>query len=554
MPAGFVLAAALLSGAGPSAEAPRPALETYELVESVRTVSPAGENSRSFGGTVRVSGGRARWELSHGTFPRSSAAVAIADGAVLTLLDPKEKLAASAAPEDFTSLFRGRPAAEGSAAVSRRDVSVRLTPDGAGRAFEGRPTARYALEASWTLVLATTGRVARVATSLKGTIEVLDEPAARSAFDAFGRLVPARGEAAEALEAELARLPGLPVSASLDVASKSTVEQPGMPSGTEPPRRPVEAHQTITRKVANLAVRPGSGSDEALFAIPDDFHSRGLDRLAPRAAFWNCPLSPAVVRPARADGRSVTGLAGLAPLVPELLAGRPLAVLTGAGVSAESGLPTFRGPGGIWEGRSAMELATPEAFAEDAARVWRFYEWRRAKLRDARPNAGHVALARIEKVVPRMTLVTQNVDGLHRAAGSRSVLELHGTILATRCTGCGAHAQGPDGPFPELPPRCACGGLLRPDVVGFGERLPEGVFEAAAEAAASSAVFLVAGTSSVVAPASSLAMIAARGGAKVFEVNPEETPLSPFAAGGFRARSADFLPLLADAIEEAAAA
>ena len=165
--------------------------------------------------------------------------------------------------------------------MSLRDVSVRLTPDGAGRAFEGRPTARYALEASWTLVLATTGRVARVATSLKGTIEVLDEPAARSAFDAFGRLVPARGAAAEALEAELARLPGLPVSASLDVASKSTVEQPGMPSGTEPPRRPVEAHQTITRKVANLAVRPGTGSDEALFAIPDDFHSRGLDRLAP---------------------------------------------------------------------------------------------------------------------------------------------------------------------------------------------------------------------------------------------------------------------------------
>jgi NAD-dependent deacetylase len=242
-------------------------------------------------------------------------------------------------------------------------------------------------------------------------------------------------------------------------------------------------------------------------------------------------------------------LGGLAPLVPELLAGRPLAVLTGAGVSAESGLPTFRGPGGIWEGRNAMELATPEAFAEDAARVWRFYEWRRMKLREARPNAGHVALARMETLVPRVTLVTQNVDGLHRLAGSRNVLELHGTILATRCTGCGARDKGPDAPFPALPPFCACGKMLRPDVVWFGEMLPEGVFEAAAEAAAESFVFLVVGTSSVVAPASSLAMIASRGGAKVFEVNPEETPLAPFADGCFRQTSAAFLPLLADALE-----
>ena len=249
----------------------------------------------------------------------------------------------------------------------------------------------------------------------------------------------------------------------------------------------------------------------------------------------------------------MTGLGGLAPLVPALISGGPLAVLTGAGVSAESGLPTFRGAGGIWEGQSAMELATPEAFADDPEKVWRFYEWRRAKLREAKPNAGHVALARIEKVLPSMTLVTQNVDGLHRAAGSRNILELHGTILGTRCTGCGGRARGLDAPFPDLPPRCACGSLLRPDVVWFGEVLPEGVFEAAAEAAAGSAVFLVVGTSSVVAPASSLAMIASRGGAKVFEINPEETPISGFVNGGFRAKSAEFLPLLADAIEKAAA-
>lgn len=247
------------------------------------------------------------------------------------------------------------------------------------------------------------------------------------------------------------------------------------------------------------------------------------------------------------------GLGGLAALVPDLLAGRPLAVLTGAGVSAESGLSTFRGPGGIWEGQNAMELATPEAFAADPEKVWRFYEWRRAKLREARPNAGHVALARIENVIPHMTLVTQNVDGLHRAAGSRNVIELHGTILKTRCTGCGVIEPGPDAPFPEIPPHCACGSLLRPDVVWFGEMLPLGLFEAAAEAVAASAAFLVVGTSSVVAPASLLAGIASRGGAKVFEINPVPTPVASGADGCFRASASAVLPVLADALERGTA-
>jgi NAD-dependent deacetylase len=246
-------------------------------------------------------------------------------------------------------------------------------------------------------------------------------------------------------------------------------------------------------------------------------------------------------------------LGGLAPLVQDLLAGRPLAVLTGAGVSAESGLSTFRGPGGIWEGQSAMELATPEAFEADPERVWRFYEWRRARVREARPNAGHEALARMERVLPRMTLITQNVDGLHRAAGSRNVLELHGTILQTRCTGCGERTCGPDAPFASLPPHCGCGSLLRPDVVWFGEALPDGVFAKAAEAAEESAVFIVAGTSSVVAPASSLAVMAARAGAKVFEINPEDTPLAPLADGCFRASASAVLPVLADALERGTA-
>ncbi len=230
---------------------------------------------------MKVAGGRARWELPHGSFPRSSASVAISDGALVTLLDPKERLAASATADDFTALFRGRPATEGSAAATLRDVSVRLAPDGKGRLLEGRPTAKYLLEARWTLVLTTTGRIARVTTEIKGVIETVDEPAARSAFDGLGRLVPARAEAAEALDAELAKLPGLPVSAALDVTSKVVSEQAGMPSGTEPPPRPAEARQTITRRVSNLVVRKGAASDDALFAIPADFHSRGLDRIAP---------------------------------------------------------------------------------------------------------------------------------------------------------------------------------------------------------------------------------------------------------------------------------
>lgn len=200
-----------------------------------------------------------------------------------------------------------------------------------------------------------------------------------------------------------------------------------------------------------------------------------------------------------------------------------------------------------------MDLATPEAFEEDPERVWRFYEWRRQQVRAARPNPAHVALARIEGLLLGMTLVTQNVDGLHRAAGSRNVLELHGTILLTRCTGCGERSPGPDGPFPALPPRCECGSLLRPDVVWFGEALPEDVFAGAVAAAEASAVFLVVGTSSVVAPASLLAVMAARAGAKVFEINPEDTPLAPIADGRFRASASAVLPLLADALEKGAA-
>lgn len=283
MPAGLVLAVALLTGAAHAAPPERPVLASYDVAESTRTVTPAGERTRGTAGSVKVAGGRARWEVPHGSFPRSSASVAISDGALVTLLDPKERIAASATGDDFKALYRGRPATEGSAAATLRDVSVRLAADGKGRLFEGHPTSKYLLEARWTLVLTTTGRVARVTTEIKGVIETLDEPAARSPFDDLARLVPARAEAAEALDAELAKLPGLPVSAALDVTSRVVSEQAGMPSGTEPPLKPAEARQTIMRRISNLVMRKGAAADDALFAIPADFHSRGLDRIVPEA-------------------------------------------------------------------------------------------------------------------------------------------------------------------------------------------------------------------------------------------------------------------------------
>lgn len=242
----------------------------------------------------------------------------------------------------------------------------------------------------------------------------------------------------------------------------------------------------------------------------------------------------------------------LSPLVPylaDLRAGRPLAVLTGAGVSAESGLPTFRGADGLWEGHRAEDLATPGAFAQDPVKVWRFYEWRREKVRAARPNDAHLALARLEGVLPRMTLVTQNVDGLHKAAGSRRPIELHGNIMRDRCSGCGTVTAAAPAPFAALPPRCPlCSELLRPDVVWFGESLPPDAWHAAETAAEGSAVFLVVGTSSVVAPASSLGLIAARTGAHLFEINPEATPIAPLAEGVFRTSASEVLSALAKAL------
>ena len=203
-----------------------------------------------------------------------------------------------------------------------------------------------------------------------------------------------------------------------------------------------------------------------------------------------------------------------------------VAVLTGAGVSAESGIPTFRGAGGLWRGRDPLSLATPEAFAADPALVWEFYRWRRDLVGRSRPNPAHLALAEAEARAPSLTLVTQNVDRLHQQAGSRAVVELHGNLWDVRCVGCGRTFDRSGVELSPLP-RCEdCGALLRPAVVWFGESLPHGALSDAATAVNEADVLLVVGTSAVVYPAAGLIGAAARAGRRVIEVNLEPTAAS----------------------------
>ncbi|MEP6689520.1 MAG: NAD-dependent protein deacylase [Gemmatimonadaceae bacterium] len=244
-----------------------------------------------------------------------------------------------------------------------------------------------------------------------------------------------------------------------------------------------------------------------------------------------------------------------------LLAARRIAVLTGAGVSAESGVPTFRGAGGLWKGFRAEDLATPGAFARDPRAVWEWYAWRRTLIDACRPNAAHEALARLAlDRAGAVTIITQNVDGLHgaaahaaateRAAESMSAmpLELHGSIFELRCTRCdwvAEHRSSIDASSDATLPRCArCGARARPGVVWFGESLDERRLAAAREACATADVALVVGTSGVVHPAAGLALVAALAGGAVIEVNPDETPLSHAAAVVIRASAAATLPAL----------
>ncbi len=224
-----------------------------------------------------------------------------------------------------------------------------------------------------------------------------------------------------------------------------------------------------------------------------------------------------------------------------------IAALTGAGISAESGLATFRGPDGMWEGQNPMELATPEAFAEDPLKVWRFYAWRREQAARAAPNAAHWSLAAFERARDGFTVITQNVDGLHERSGSKKVLRLHGSLWRLRCTAEGKEFDDRREDLGELPPRCSCGAMLRPAVVWFGEPLPMEILKEAEKEARSAALVIVAGTSSLVYPAAALPQIAQSNGAYVVEVNPEPTPLTPLADERLTGKAGEILPQLAAA-------
>ena len=224
---------------------------------------------------------------------------------------------------------------------------------------------------------------------------------------------------------------------------------------------------------------------------------------------------------------------------------RRVVVLTGAGISAESGVPTFRGEAGLWRQYRPEELATPQAFARDPKLVWEWYDWRRRLIGACQPNPAHHTLADMESRLPDFTLITQNVDGLHRLAGNQNVLELHGDIWRLRCTRQGTALVDRTTPLPEIPPRCAeCGALMRPDVVWFGEALPGAVLEDAFSASAACDVVLVIGTAAVVQPAATLPLVATNNGAALVEINPQLTPLSIYADLTLRQPAAQALPEL----------
>lgn len=221
--------------------------------------------------------------------------------------------------------------------------------------------------------------------------------------------------------------------------------------------------------------------------------------------------------------------------IPELLIERlanaeRVAVLTGAGISAESGVPTFReAQTGLWARYDPQELATPQAFRRNPNLVWEWYTWRRALVNRAAPNPGHLALVALAALVPIFTLITQNVDGLHQRAGSKNVVALHGNIMETKCF-ANEHPVSTWPESDEQPPRCPhCDSLLRPNVVWFGENLPAAALETAVQAAQSCDIFFAIGTSALVQPAASLPLLAVEQGALLAEINPQPTPLTRWA-------------------------
>ncbi|MFO7313037.1 SIR2 family NAD-dependent protein deacylase [Rhodothermus marinus] len=241
-------------------------------------------------------------------------------------------------------------------------------------------------------------------------------------------------------------------------------------------------------------------------------------------------------------------------LIERLARARSVAVLTGAGISAESGVPTFRDPGGLWERFRPEELANVQAFLRNPDLVQRWYAYRRKLVREVEPNPGHYALVELERMVPDFTLITQNVDNLHRRAGSQRVVELHGNLLRSYCIDCGRPADEVDleAAAEGKPVRCpACGGLIRPDVVWFGELLPEEALAEAYAACERAEVFLSVGTSAVVYPAAGLPLEAKRAGAYVAEINLQPSAIADQVDALLLGKAGEILPALVAAVRQA---
>ncbi len=237
-----------------------------------------------------------------------------------------------------------------------------------------------------------------------------------------------------------------------------------------------------------------------------------------------------------------------------LAAARHAVAFTGAGISAESGIPTFRGSGkdSLWSRFKPEELATPEAFARNPVRVWEWYKWRMELIRKAEPNPGHKALAKLEELGVIKAVITQNVDGLHQRAGSMRVIELHGSIWRVRCSNptCTYRTEIREPPK-EIPPRCpACSHYLRPDVVWFGEPLPQDAWNEAVSLARTSDLVLVVGTSGAVYPAAYIPIMVKEGGGTLIEVNVAESSLTPYADVFLKGKAGEVLPKLLELVHE----
>jgi NAD-dependent deacetylase len=236
-------------------------------------------------------------------------------------------------------------------------------------------------------------------------------------------------------------------------------------------------------------------------------------------------------------------------LIEKLARSHRIVFLTGAGVSAEAGVATFRGDGGIWSKMSPEELASVDGFMKNPQLVWEWYQHRRVLMHDVKPNAGHYAIAELEKMYPETTLITQNIDSLHARAGSTNILELHGNISRNKCFKCGRFYEKEINPNGEIP-HCDCGGVIRPDVVWFGEMLPKEVISKAFQAAERAELFFSVGTSAIVQPAASLPLIASHNNAFVVEINIEPTELTRRADLFLQGKSGETLPRIVERLRE----